>query len=353
MQFFDDKEEVLDVVLTPYGESLMAKGLFSPEYYAFFDDDILYDADYAGVTTESQNDIEGRIQSGTPRIKQASVYVGVESSINQINQIIRNNISGAFGENSPSVVQDTVNNPIYNSTELQNTGDKFDFLSKPLGRSAQTSKKHPAWSVGMLKGQISSSTGYLLSSTTTEQIPQINIDINYKLFVSNTNNPALQFSNASVEFSEVLFPIGPNQQQNVSGEIQASEFDNIISQVFEDGTYFSLTDGKIILDIVEENVDFKKENFDVQVFRSGSSVAGLDGTPTQLLYTNDIYNTVDTDVEKFLTVRVDKEITDARISNLPAITDNRLVKDPNVTNVISTREFLLRDLYEPETDICE
>ena len=310
MQFFDDKEEVLDVVLTPYGESLMAKGLFSPEYYAFFDDDILYDADYAGVTTESQNDIEGRIQSGTPRIKQASVYVGVESSINQINQIIRNNISGAFGENSPSVVQDTVNNPIYNSTELQNTGDKFDFLSKPLGRSAQTSKKHPAWSVGMLKGQISSSTGYLLSSTTTEQIP-------------------------------------------VSGEIQASEFDNIISQVFEDGTYFSLTDGKIILDIVEENVDFKKENFDVQVFRSGPSVDGLDGTPTQLLYTNDIYNTVDTDVEKYLTVRVDKEITDARISNLPAITDNRLVKDPNVTNVISTREFLLRDLYEPETDICE
>ncbi len=73
MQFFDDKEEVLDIVLTPYGESLMAKGLFSPEYYAFFDDDILYDADYAGVTTESQNDIEGRIQSKTPRIKQASV----------------------------------------------------------------------------------------------------------------------------------------------------------------------------------------------------------------------------------------------------------------------------------------
>ncbi len=352
MQFFDDKEEVLDIVLTPYGESLMAKGLFSPEYYAFFDDDILYDADYAGVTTESQNDIEGRIQSETPRIKQASVYVGVESSINQINQIIRNNISGDF-PNASSVVQYTVNNPIYNSTELQNTGDKFDFLSKPLGRSAQTSKKHPAWSVGMLKGQISSSTGYISSATTTEQIPQINIDINYKLFVSNTNNPALQFSNASVEFSEVLFPVGPNQQQNVSGEIQASEFDNIISQVFEDGTYFSLTDGKIILDIVEENVDFKKENFDVQVFVSGASVSGLDGTPTQLLYTNDIYNTIDTDVEKYLTVRVDKEIQDSRVSKLPAITDNRPGSDSKVPPGISTKEFLLRDLYEPETDICE
>ena len=353
MQFFDDKQEVLDIVLTPYGESLMAKGLFSPEYYAFFDDDVLYDAEYAGVTTEVQNDIEGRIQENTPRIKQPSVYTGVESGINQINTVIRNNIADAGLTNANTVVQDTENNPIYNSIELQNTGDKFEFLSKPLGRSALTSKKNPAWSVAMLKGDISSSTDYLSTETTIEQIPQINIDLNYKLYVSTTNNPALQFNNATAEFSNQLFPIGPNQQQNVSGEIGASEFDNIISSIFEDGTYLSLTDGKIILDIIENNVDFKKENFDVQVFISGSSVGGLNGVPTQLLFTEDIYNTIETDVEKYLTIRVDKEITDARVSNLPAITDNRLVRDSSVTNVISTREFLLRDLYEPETDICE
>jgi virulence-associated protein VapD len=353
MQFFDDKQEVLDIVLTPYGESLMAKGLFNPEFYAFFDDDILYDAEYAGVTTEAQNDIEGRIQETTPRIKQPSVYTSVESSINQINQTIRNNILTASLTNSDSVVQDTENYPIYNSIELQNTGDKFEFLSKPLGRSALTSKKNPAWSVKMLKGDIASSVDYLSTETTVEQIPQIDISLNYKLYISETSNPALQFNNATAELSNQLFPIGANQEQDVTDQIQSSEFDNIISSIFQDGTYFSLTDGKIILDVIEDNVDFKKENFDVQVFISGSSVGGLDGVPTQLLFTDEIYNTTETDVEKYLTIRVDKEITDARVSNMPAITDNRLVNDSNVTNVISTREFLLRDLYMPETDICE
>jgi len=352
MQFFDDKQEVLDIVLTPYGESLMAKGLFSPEYYAFFDDDVLYDAEYAGVTTEAQNDIEGRIQESTPRVKQPSVYTGVESSINQINTTIRNNIVEA-GFNNNTVAQDTENNPIYNSIELQNTGDKFEFLSKPLGRSALTSKKNPAWSIAMLKGDISSSAGYLSTQTTTEQIPQINIDLNYKLYVSTTNNPALQFNNATVEYSNLLFPIGDTQPQNAPNEIISSEFDNILSQVFEDGTYFSLTDGKIILDIIENNVDFKKDNFDIQVFISGSSTDGLDGVATQLLFSENISDLSTTDVENYLTIRVDREITDARVSDLPAITDNRLIRDPSVTNVISTREFLLRDLYDPETDICE
>ena len=352
MQFFDDKQEVLDIVLTPYGESMMAKGLFSPEYYAFFDDDVLYDAEYAGVTTEVQNDIEGRIQESTPRVKQPSVYTGVESSINQINTTIRNNILEA-GFNNNTVVQDTENNPIYNSIELQNTGDKFEFLSKPLGRSALTSKKNPAWSIAMLKGDISSSAGYLSTQTTTEQVPQINIDLNYKLYVSTTNNPALQFNNATVDFSNLLFPIGSTQAQNVPNEIVSSEFDNILSQVFEDGTYFSLTDGKIILDIIENNVDFKKDNFDIQVFISGSSTDGLNGADTQLLFSENVSDLSATDVENYLTIRVDREITDARVSDLPAITDNRLIRDSSVTNVISTREFLLRDLYDPETDICE
>ena len=44
MTFFNKKQEVLDIELTPYGELLLSEGVFKPEYYAFFDDNILYDS---------------------------------------------------------------------------------------------------------------------------------------------------------------------------------------------------------------------------------------------------------------------------------------------------------------------
>ena len=35
MEFFDQKEEVIDVQLTQFGKHLLSKGRFKPEYYAF------------------------------------------------------------------------------------------------------------------------------------------------------------------------------------------------------------------------------------------------------------------------------------------------------------------------------
>ena len=60
--FFNPKEEVLDIQLTPYGEALLSVGDFKPVYYAFFDDNVLYDASGSAGITEVQNDIESRIQ---------------------------------------------------------------------------------------------------------------------------------------------------------------------------------------------------------------------------------------------------------------------------------------------------
>ena len=68
MEFFNKKEEVLNVELTEYGEYLLAIGKLNPTYYAFFDDDIIYDSSYAGFTDEEQNAIQDRIEQ-TPRAK--------------------------------------------------------------------------------------------------------------------------------------------------------------------------------------------------------------------------------------------------------------------------------------------
>ena len=43
MAFTNKKEDVIYMELTPYGRHLLSLGQLKPEYYAFFDDDIVYD----------------------------------------------------------------------------------------------------------------------------------------------------------------------------------------------------------------------------------------------------------------------------------------------------------------------
>ena len=78
MEFFNKKEEVLEVVLTNYGRDKLAAGQFNPTFYAFFDDDVLYDVSGSG-DTENQNSAEPRIQSNTPKIKTIPTREGVET----------------------------------------------------------------------------------------------------------------------------------------------------------------------------------------------------------------------------------------------------------------------------------
>ena len=54
VKFFNQKEEVIQIELTPYGKDRLSKGLFYPKYYAFYDNDILYDGTHGNIT-EIQN----------------------------------------------------------------------------------------------------------------------------------------------------------------------------------------------------------------------------------------------------------------------------------------------------------
>ena len=45
-KFLNKKEQVYDLKLTSYGHYLMSMGIFEPVYYAFFDDNIIYDSAY-------------------------------------------------------------------------------------------------------------------------------------------------------------------------------------------------------------------------------------------------------------------------------------------------------------------
>jgi hypothetical protein len=42
MGFLDNKEEILNIILTEHGKNLLDEGKFVPVFYAFFDDEVDY-----------------------------------------------------------------------------------------------------------------------------------------------------------------------------------------------------------------------------------------------------------------------------------------------------------------------
>jgi hypothetical protein len=56
MEFFDRKEDVIDIELTQYGKHLLSLGKFKPAEYAFYDDDVLYDVKYSAISDEDNVD---------------------------------------------------------------------------------------------------------------------------------------------------------------------------------------------------------------------------------------------------------------------------------------------------------
>ena len=81
MSFYNKKQEVIDIQLTQYGKIALSQGKFRPYSYGFFDDDIIYDAAYAGIT-EEQNDSQDRILTFARKKPALSIY-GSETKINE------------------------------------------------------------------------------------------------------------------------------------------------------------------------------------------------------------------------------------------------------------------------------
>jgi hypothetical protein len=142
-EFFNKKEEVLSIQLTPYGKKLLIEGNFKPEYYSFHDTDICYDSAYMEIQ-QSQNSIQTRIEDNTQRLKPIVNFSSVEKN----SEII-----------SPTIGV-----------------EKFKF-SSILGTSLIGEQKFPAFDIKLLKGGLSGSVLYYTSSQIPHRIPQLNCEI--------------------------------------------------------------------------------------------------------------------------------------------------------------------------------
>lgn len=226
-KFTNKKEQVLDIKLTSYGHYLLSIGKFKPEYYAFYDNNIVYDSRYIGIT-EEQNDIQKRIKEDTQYLEGLVLFEDVEAALQS------------------TLVQDADGTVSYYDTDITPTmqvprKDSFRFTSM-IGDAHLNSERQsaPAWKVVTLNGTILSSS--LEDTKNNYNIPQINISLNYK---------------KSVEpYSPVdVLRAGANARDVVA-----------TSKVFADNKVIKLLKEDLMIYAEEINTDVLSENFEVEIF---------------------------------------------------------------------------------------
>lgn len=230
MEFFDQKEEVIDIQLTQFGKHLLSKGRFKPEFYAFFDDDVLYDQRYAGNNKEPQNYSEPRIQENTPRLKTQYVYHGLETEVLKNNDLV------------------VTNQEILGSDALQPKMEKQYVLSAPLGNSDPNSEHAPAWLIKFLAGGLASAKTHITGSAPTTKIPQLETTIEYEVGFSEFVKYAFENKNKSTEDATM-----EDESPDIPG--------------LEGEIAFSIEGESLVLEINEKNTIFSNDNFDLEVYK--------------------------------------------------------------------------------------
>lgn len=227
MSYFDDKSDVIGIELTSYGKHLLSKGTFKPVYYAFFDDEIIYDSRFSNIS-ESQNYTQTRILNETPTAKPQVNFIGVEDRI----------------VNSEKTL---VNDKYYNISNLQNSIEKNYSLSMPLGKSSYNSEYYPAWDLTLLEGRTKTITSYIdnSNSSTDSLLPFLRLP--------------------QIELSESVYNIAVKRDYLY----EENGYQFLVSPyIDEEGKeyYFSVKQDNILIDLGELNVDDIKENFDLEVY---------------------------------------------------------------------------------------
>jgi len=326
MDFFNKKEEVLDLQLTEYGRYLLSQGLWHPHYYAFFDDDVLYDSQAGSAgsgSAEVQNNAERRIQFDTPSLKVQPYTIGAQARVDRWNNQV-SNLALPTADNSVAYVD------AFNLTQPFE-GATYLLASRPLGTSNLKKTYAPAWNMGIVTPQSSSKQTAFIGMNLTasnvsltsshfgvivQDIPQVDITINYNTFFAITST---------------------------TGELPTPRYVPLTAEFNGAGVRLFVEDDYLVVDLLEENTDYLKENFDIEVFR----VEGLPSTTPsdgnvleQLLFMDEEFYYVpqaDIDVGYYLNVLVDNELP-------PQIADNLGITQKTVRGT-TARLALSRDLY--------
>ena len=254
-KFLNKKTQVMDFKLTSYGKELLSIGQFTPEFYAFFDDNVVYDKSYmttgsSDILTENQNDIVKRIKHETPYLETQVAFEDIQDNARYYSR--RNEeVEFVFNEDYTEIIgrNSTVSfKPDSEPSSYHPTIDVYRH-EQMIGDAALDSKTRnmPSWKFVALKGEIKQAFEKSLSGSNgfTEdlEIPQINIDLNYRIKVKDIN----------------YFDLSLDQDLLNTANIAATQF-------FDDGKYYELEHDDLVFYLEEQNTILLNDNFDVEVF---------------------------------------------------------------------------------------
>lgn len=264
MEFFDPDEEVLDFQLTSLGKQLVSKGVFKPEYYAFFDDDVVYDSNYIGIIQE-QNDIQPRILDNTPRMHTQASYDGVETNIKKL-------IQDAREKKSLSSLENFI---------IQPEKEKHYSLSLPMGNVRPGYEYDSSLKVEFHHGLLENASSHISGNFTYNiKIPQ--------LVTTASIQTQVDYSEEFANWHETL-----DSGQSYAGDIGTSVDYGITglnslgltpSEVVfhDDGTFIRILAGGILISIEEEGTPFNRDNFEIEVYEVEEEIIKMsDNTETK------------------------------------------------------------------------
>jgi|10_taG_2_1085330.scaffolds.fasta_scaffold00133_7 hypothetical protein len=225
MSFLDSKEQVIDLVLTKHGKKMIADGLFSPTYYNFLDDDIIYNAAKIGVT-ETQNESEPRIVEQTPK-----------------NSFIINSDHLSLDKQSSWQPTPTLQSIFQNS---------FGLSDSEIG-----SQVAPRFTYMALRNAISASAESVTVGSGSYQIPQLDFELN--AFVIRETLP------------DDLYEVAIQAQQS-DGTVElydpARGFDSRskIVKVFDDKTIVKIDRGQTIGLLLESGASKMNDTYEIECY---------------------------------------------------------------------------------------
>lgn len=254
MKFFDPKEDVMDLKLTQYGKHLLSKGKLIPKFYAFFDDDVIYDSRWVtGSLTERQSDIEDRIQDDTPRLKLQTCYYGVETEITKINELVRQQ-QAKLGDD-----------------RLQPLASRHHVMTHPLGNSSLSTNKMPGWEAYFLIGKLTGSVDHMTGSSPNIKIPQLNCEVVYRGYAYAQGDGPTADETRGLELGTYTDEGADSDHVGMwGGELE-----------FDDGSTLSIEKDSIIIEIDESNTDYLNHNFDIEVYEIQTVAASGSQQPQQ------------------------------------------------------------------------
>ena len=249
MTFFNKKTEVMKVELTPFGRYKLSIGRLKPHHYRFFDNNVVYDVSAMGtsstgvVLSEDQNDADHRIRQETPLLKQNPNITGIEtmySIIETENHTVQTNYSQY--DEIMEEYYDLDFEELYSSNFRKNMkDDHINKLIYNLGTIEYDARQSPAYQLNAFRGELSSSTSKFYSSPNiqTSSLPQIDLNIEYKI--------------------SVVYSLETDYSTNLDVEVIGP---------FDDGSSILIKKENPLLRIKESNAFDEKENFHITAYKA-------------------------------------------------------------------------------------